>query len=151
MNSFAQKNNLQFYPNLCGPTSRKGITSIILVHSWQKNVLRKITYTMLCLPSWENIAYRSSRPDVFCKKSVLRSFAKFTGKYMCQSLFFNKVTGLRPATLFKKKLWHRCFSVNFLKFLRRHFLQNTFERLILKENNLHNFVLVCLSQDYTKQ
>ena len=27
---------------------------------------------------------RSSRPKVFCKKSVLRNFAKFTGKYLCQ-------------------------------------------------------------------
>ena len=35
----------------------------------------------------------------------------------CQSLFFNKVAGLRPATLLKKRLWHRCFSVNFAKFL----------------------------------
>ena len=25
------------------------------------------------------------------KKSVLRNFAKFTGKQLCQSLFFNKV------------------------------------------------------------
>ena len=27
---------------------------------------------------------RSSRPKVFCKKSVLRNFTKFTGKYLCQ-------------------------------------------------------------------
>ena len=27
-------------------------------------------------------------------KAVLRNFAKFTGKLMCQSLFFNKVAGL---------------------------------------------------------
>ena len=26
------------------------------------------------------------------KKGVLRNFAKFTGKHLCQSLFFNKVT-----------------------------------------------------------
>ena len=39
---------------------------------------------------------------VFCKKGVLRSFAKVAGKYLCQSLFFNKVAGLRPATLLKK-------------------------------------------------
>ena len=66
MNNFAQENNLQCYPNLCGPTLRKGITFIILVHSWQKTFLSKITYAMLCLPpTWENIAYRSSRPDVF--------------------------------------------------------------------------------------
>ena len=37
---------------------------------------------------------RSSRPEVFCK-GVLRNFAKFTGKHLCQSLFFNKVSGLR--------------------------------------------------------
>ena len=29
-------------------------------------------------------------------KDVLRNFTKFTGKHLCQSLFFNKVTSLRP-------------------------------------------------------
>ena len=38
----------------------------------------------------------SSRPEVFCKKSVLRNFAKFSGKHLCQSLLFNKVAGLKP-------------------------------------------------------
>ena len=28
-------------------------------------------------------------PEVFCKKGVLRNFTKFTGKHLCQSLFFN--------------------------------------------------------------
>ena len=37
---------------------------------------------------------RNSRPEVFCKKGVLRNFAKFTGKHQCQSLLFNKVVGL---------------------------------------------------------
>ena len=36
----------------------------------------------------------SSRPDVFCKKDVLKNFSKFTRKHLCQSLFFNKVAGL---------------------------------------------------------
>ena len=57
--------------------------------------------------------FRSSLPEVFCKKGVLRNFAKFTGKH------------LWPATLLKKGLWHRCFPVNFAKFLRTPFLQNT--------------------------
>ena len=30
-------------------------------------------------------------------------------------------TGLRPATLSKKRLWQRCFPVNFAKFLRASF------------------------------
>ena len=29
--------------------------------------------------------------DVFCKKVVLRNFTKFTEKYLCQTLYFNKV------------------------------------------------------------
>ena len=28
--------------------------------------------------------------QMFCKKGVLINFAKFTVKYLCQSLFFNK-------------------------------------------------------------
>ena len=49
-----------------------------------------------------------------------------------QSPFFNKIAGLRPATLLKKRLWHKCFPVNFAKFLRTPFLQNTSWRLVLK-------------------
>ena len=50
-------------------------------------------------------------PEVFRKKDV-------TGKYLRQSLFFNKVTYLNPAILLKKRLWHRCFFANFATFLR---------------------------------
>ena len=31
---------------------------------------------------------------------------------------FNKVAGPRPVTLLKKRLCHRCFPMNFVKFLR---------------------------------
>ena len=49
-----------------------------------------------------------------------------------RSLFFNKVAGqARPATLLKKRLWHRCFPMNFAKFLRTTFSQNTSGRLTL--------------------
>ena len=64
---------------------------------------------------------RSSHQTCFMKRVVLRNFAKFTGKHLCQSPFFNKVVGLGPATLLKKRLWHRCFPVNFVKFLRSPF------------------------------
>ena len=41
---------------------------------------------------------RTSRPDVFCKNDVFyRNFVKLTGIHLCQSLFFNKVAGLRSA------------------------------------------------------
>ena len=44
---------------------------------------------------------------------------------------FNKVAGLRPATLLQKRLWHKCFPVNFAKFLRTPLLQNTSGWLLL--------------------
>ena len=66
--------------------------------------------------------FRSSRPEVFCEKGVLKNFTKFTEKHLCQSLFFNRDADLRPATLLKKRLWHRCFHPNFKKFLRTPFL-----------------------------
>ena len=45
------------------------------------------------------------------KKAVLKDFAKFTGKHLC-------LTGFRSTTLslLKKRLWHRCFPVDFAKF-----------------------------------
>ena len=36
--------------------------------------------------------------------SVLKNFAKFTGKHLCQSLFFNKAKHLRPGALYCKFL-----------------------------------------------
>ena len=97
--------------------------------------------------SYWHYSYRSSHRRCSARKGVLRNLAKFTGKHLCQSLFFNKVSGLkvwnmfkvnnkdtmfllltlnifhtlRPATLWKKRLWHRCFPVNFAKYLRTPF------------------------------
>ena len=36
-----------------------------------------------------------SRPKMSCKKDVLKSFAKFTGKSLCRGLSFNKVAELK--------------------------------------------------------
>ena len=59
---------------------------------------------------------------MFSKKGVLRNFAKFTGKHQFQS---------RPATLLKKRLWNKCFPVNFAKFLRTPFLTKHIRWLLL--------------------
>ena len=47
-------------------------------------------------------------------------------------VFFNKGAGLRPATLLKKRLWHRCFRVNFAKFLRTPFFIERLWWLLVK-------------------
>ena len=75
---------------------------------------------------------RNSRPDIFCKKGALRNFSKFTGKHLCQSLFFNKFAGLTPVTLLKKKLWQRCFPMNFAKFLRTPFYRTPLDDCFFK-------------------
>ena len=87
---------------------------------------------------------RSSHRRCFVKKGVPKSITKFTGKHLCQCLFFNKVAGLIPATLLKKRLWYRCFPVNFVKFLKTRFLQNISGRLLLNRG------IIPSAQEHTK-
>ena len=61
--------------------------------------------------------------QMFYKIGVLKMLAKFKGKHLCQSHSLNKVTGLRPATLLKKRLQHRNFPANFANFLRMSFFR----------------------------
>ena len=75
--------------------------------------------------TWSVYSYRSSRPELFCKKVVLRNFAKFTGKHLCQSLFFNKVSGLRPATLLKKETLTQVFFCEFIEISKNTFFHRT--------------------------
>ena len=74
---------------------------------------------------------RNSHQKCSLKQGVLKNFTKFAGKHLCQNLFFYKVVGLRPATLLKRRLWHRCFSV---KFVRTPLLQNTSGQFLLRED-----------------
>ena len=56
---------------------------------------------------------RSSHQRCSIKKGVLRNFAKFTEKHLCQSLFLNKVSGLKPASFIKKETLAQVFSCEF--------------------------------------
>ena len=42
---------------------------------------------------------------VFCKKGVLRNFAKFTGKHLRESLFFNKIKKIDSDTRVFLGIW----------------------------------------------
>ena len=106
-------------------------------------ILNKTSFTETSRQLLQFITSRSSNQKCSMKNGVLRNFTKFTGKLLCQNLFFNKVAGLRPATLFKKRLWHRYFPVNFVKFLRTPFLKNTSRRLLL---NVHSRLKVTIFQ-----
>ena len=44
-------------------------------------------------------------PEAFCKKMCSWKFHKVHRKTPVPEAFFNKVAGLRPTTLLKKRLW----------------------------------------------
>ena len=69
---------------------------------------------------------------MFCKICVLKNFVKFTGKKLCQSPFFNKVAGLRPVTLLKKRLW-QMFSCEFREIFRNTFFTEHLRWLLLNK------------------
>ena len=71
-----------------------------------------------CYFSNSEAYWQKQPPEVFYKKVVLTNFSKFTGKHLCQSLFF-------------KRLYYRFFPVNFPKYAGPLYLQNTFGRMRL--------------------
>ena len=79
------------------------------IHScyWLTHLM--LVFFLYLLKTLEN--FQKQPPEVFYKKGVLKNFSKFTGKHLCQSLFFNKVSKV-------KRDWRRCFPLNFEKFLR---------------------------------
>ena len=80
--------------------------------------------------NFHKVLFRSRHQRCSIEKGVLRNFVKLTGKHLLQRKHL-PLAGLRPAILLKKRLSHRCFTVNFAKFLRTIFLQNTSKRLVL--------------------
>ena len=88
-------------------------TMFLLGNDWSRN--------------WDTGCFESTHRGALHTKSVFKIFPKFTGKQLCQGFF----SGMRPATLLKKTLWHRFFLANFTKFLRKPFLQNPFGRRLL--------------------
>ena len=64
--------------------------SLTLENEWDKNRVI-LDAGLAALMATEAVAQRCS-----VKKVVFRNFSKFTGKHLCQSLFLNKVEGLRP-------------------------------------------------------
>ena len=64
------------------------------------------------LASVNFFSYRGSRPEVFCEKCVLRNFAEFTGKHLCQSLL-------------KEETLAQVFSCEFCKISRNTFSYRT--------------------------
>ena len=69
--------------------------------------------------------------------TVIKTYSFVSPEAATRGVLYEKVfleisrSCLRPATLLKKRLWHKCFPVNFVKFLRRSFLQSTSGGVVL--------------------
>ena len=64
--------------------------------------------------------YRSSLPEVLCKKGVLRNFTKRTRKHLWPSLFFNKAAGL-ACNFIKKEALAQVFPYEFCEISKNTF------------------------------
>ena len=74
---------------------------------------------------------------MFCKKVFLEIWQN-SQENTCAWISIFKVAGLRPVTLLKRRLWHRRFPVNFVKFLWTLFFIEHPRWLLLK-----SFVVFC--------
>ena len=71
---------------------------------------------------------RSSRAELFCKKADSKSLAKYTWKHQPWSRIWADFPTFAASV--NKGLTRRCYPVNFEKFIRLAFLQNTSRRLL---------------------
>ena len=78
---------------------------------------------------WKYIRRSEDVQDVFWTSYVRSSYVVCLRE--CHSLFFSKLAGVRPANLLKKRLWHRCFLVKFVKVLRTTFFIEHLSWLLL--------------------
>ena len=106
----------------------------VTIHQWYREWLSQVNERFRRLEYHSTKFIGRSRQDLICKKGVLRNFAKFTEKHLCQRLFFNKVAG-------QKGLCHSCFPVNLAKFLRIPFIIEHLWWLLLfiRRNSIRKF------------
>ena len=86
------------------------------------------------------LSYRLSHRGCFVKKLFLK-ISQYLHKITVLKSLFNKVVGLRPATLFKKAQTHK-FSCEICvcEILRNTSLKNIYERLLLFLRTLNGYL-----------
>ena len=76
--------------------------------------------------------YRSSLPEVFLGKDVLKICSKFTSEHPCRSVISIKLR----SKFIEITLRDRCWSVNLLHIFRKSFYKNTYRGLLLNFDKL---------------
>ena len=72
----------------------------------------------------------------FCKKSRSSEFCNIHCKTPMKESLFSEFADIQSYKLIKRRLQHRCFTVNIRRFLRIPVLKNICERLALFEEHL---------------
>ena len=95
--------------------------------SWLQNSFRgKIT-------ALRKSNHRSSQQSCSIEKAFLKCLQISQENTCSRVLFFNKVAGLKPAVLLKKRLWSKFSPVNFAKFQKHLFYLWAKEDLVWKD------------------
>ena len=90
----------------------------------QKKIDHTIHYSIFhCMIGW-TWQKQSSGSVLYCRKCVLRNFAKFTGKYRCQSLFLIKLLA-SACNCIKKGTLAEVFSCEFCEIFKNTFSYRT--------------------------
>ena len=125
---FTQENNhMQRCFDLPGPKLHKKLTCVILVPSPQTTFHRNVIYNFVSI-----YLGRSSRPEVFCKKGVLRNIAKLTENTCARVSFLIKLQASA-----KKQTLVQVFSENFVKFQITRFFTELVRWLLLSGSTLY--------------
>ena len=100
----------------------------IFIPKFQRRKIIPVNINFFCLYTRRTVLARHI-PDIIILFSLEQIMVNKCAAPSCRSGY--KSCHQRPATLLKNSLWRRCFPVNFVKFLRTPFLQNTSGRLLL--------------------
>ena len=93
--------------------------SLYVARSGTLEISRTRTYKFLCERLWWQWSEAEN-----VKKGVLKNFAKFTGKYLYQGLFFNLIK-LQACNFIKKETLAQVFSSEFCKISKNTFFYRT--------------------------
>ena len=108
--------------NIFQTFSTKGATESIFTRFDLENILSRLAFETGTVNNNLIINSKSLQPLLLGAVTILRHVARYETPTSA---------GLRPATLLKKRLWHRCFPVNFAKFLRTPFSTEHLRWLLL--------------------
>ena len=89
---------------------------------WRYSTMNNLQYLVPFSP--RGSCFRSNYQGCSVKKDVLRNFAIFAGKYLCQGLYFNKVAD--ACNVIKKETLTQVFSCEFCEISKNTFFTKHF-------------------------